>query len=366
MAEMLAGSGIEVTVIVADERVDDHSVAAPRENLAVARFNPARRGAPQELGGTAGLSYAFFKVVELLIAESGAPDVIESQDYLGIAYYLQQFKLCGYAPYSDIPVVITIHAPAFVYLPYNEAPIYRFPDFWTGVIEKESIRAADLVISPSAFMAEEVGRHLDYQGRLPVILPYGYRACGSVEAVAAPIERNKIVYYGKLSPQKGSFELLRYFSALWDEGFPHALHVIGGTDIVYQPEQQTMGQIFRQRYGEYMQRGLLRLHGKIDPASLPAELADAHVVLLPSIVDNLPYVCLETMACGKIVLASVQGGQREIITDGEDGFLFDHRDPESFAQKLKHILSLSDEEVLRLQKNARGAMWRYDYAVIAP
>lgn len=417
-AEMLSDRGIDVTVIVADEQVTDQVLEFPGRDLTVVRFNPARRSTPPELAGTAGLSYAFYKIVELLVKELGTPDLIESQDYLGIAYYLQQFKLLGYPPYNDIPILVTIHAPAFVYLPYNDVPLYRFPDFWTAVIEKESIRAADLVISPSRFMSAEVAKDLDYQGRPPVILPYAFRPCtgaalaasaasaasGALDASAAPaasaasgapaasgalaapiasavsaasaapavsaapaaIQRNKIVYYGKLSPQKGTFELLKYFAALWNEGFPHPLYIIGGTDIVYHPTQQTMGQLVRRRYGDYIGKGLLYLHGKIDPKNIPDALADAHVVLLPSIVDNLPFACLETLACGKIVLASIQGGQREIITDGDNGFLFDHNEPDSFSEKLKHILALPDDAIGRIAQNARDTLARYAYDVIAP
>ncbi|HLI93597.1 MAG TPA: glycosyltransferase [Puia sp.] len=367
-AEMLAGKGVAVTVIVADDSVDDYSLTSFQRHLVIARFNPARRGVPRELGGAAGLSYAFLRMAQLMVRELGEPDIIESQDYLGIAYYIQQFQLLGYPSFKDIPVLITIHAPAFVYLPYNGTSVYRFPDFWTCEMEKHSIRSADMVISPSRFMAAEVGRHLDY-GQRPIVLPYAYRPCDPHSAAGdrdRAVRRNKIVYYGKLSPQKGSFELLAYFKALWDDGFPHPLHIIGGDDIVYQPELLTMGQLVHRRYGSYIRKKLLCLHGKIDPAAIPTALADAHVVLVPSVVDNLPFVCLETMACGKVVLASVQGGQSEIITDGVNGFLFDHREPESFGRKLKQVLALSDEEILRIGRTARASLDRYDYDLIAP
>ncbi|PWT71542.1 MAG: hypothetical protein C5B59_17870, partial [Bacteroidetes bacterium] len=230
-AEMLAERGVSVTVIVADESVNELSIASLGNHLLVARFNPGRQRVPKELGAAAGLSYAFFRIVERLIEETGAPDVIESQDYLGIAYYIQQFQLLGYAAFRDIPVLITIHAPAFVYLPYNGVSIYRFPDFWTCEMEKHSIRSADLVVSPSLFMANEVGCHLKYGKGPPVILANPYRPCQPAAAAGkAPggIRRNKIAYFGKLSPQKGSFELLSAFKELWDEGFPHPLHIIGG------------------------------------------------------------------------------------------------------------------------------------------
>jgi glycosyltransferase involved in cell wall biosynthesis len=375
-AEMLSAAGVSVTVIVADEGVGDYSLHSLQKNVLVIRFNPARRGVPAELGGAAGLSYAFWKMVELLMVEGGTPDIIESQDYLGIGYYLQQHQLLGYPRFRDVPIVITIHAPAFIYQRYNRVPAYRFPDFWTGEMEKHSIRSADMVISPSVFMAKEVEKFMDYGPRSPVILPYSYRRCEPGMPARSSqqdpskrtpsFQRNKIVYYGKLSPQKGSFEMLRYFSALWAEGFRYPLHIIGGDDIVYQPEELTMGQLITKRYGEFIRKGLLILEGKIEPGCISDALADAHVVLLPSIVDNLPFACLETMACGKIVLASVQGGQREIITDGVDGFLFDHQHPASFGDKLRQILELTDDEINRVQENAKVSILRYDYGTIAP
>src|ERR1700761_3299692 len=99
-----------------------------------------------------------------------------------------------------------------------------------------------------------------------------------------------------------------------------------------------MGQIVQRKYEDYIVRGLLVLHSKIVPECIPEALADAHVVILPSIVDNLPFACLEALACGKIVLASVQGGQREIIQDEENGFLFDHSIAGDFSEKLFRIL----------------------------
>jgi glycosyltransferase involved in cell wall biosynthesis len=386
-AEMLAAREISVTVIVCDDGVDDYLLESFNKNLLIVRFNAARRGVPKGLGGSARLSYGYFKLLQVLADELGVPDIIESQDYLGIAYYLQQFNLLGYAPFAGIPVVITMHAPAFVYLPYNRVPLYKFPDFWTGEMEKQSIRAADRVISPSQFLIGEVGKHINYGPRKPDFLPYGYEPCQSghgaagvsvepvlaVGSIPAPepggwttIKPNKIVYYGKLSPQKGSFELLEYFQGLWDEGFPHALHVIGGTDIVFQPEQATMGQIVRRSYDEYIRRGLLVLHNKVAPERIPDALADAHVVVFPSIVDNLPFACLEALGCGKIVLASVQGGQREIIQDGINGFLFDHAIAGDFSRKLLGILDLEPGQAEQVMTNARTSLERYSYGNIAP
>jgi glycosyltransferase involved in cell wall biosynthesis len=365
-ARMLAGAGCHVTVFVADDKVRDREDLPEEHNIRIIRFNSDRNKLSGSLGYTARLSYAFADIVRTLILEDGKPHYIEAQDYLGIAYYLSQFKHLGYSFMTGIPLLLTLHSPAFVYLDYNRVPLYRFPDFWTCEMEKQAIISADLLISPTRFLVEEIGRQIDLTGRPIRILPNPYQP--DQPPVDAPAHiPGKIIYYGKLSPQKGSFELMEYFTELWDEGFPHPLHIVGGTDIVFHPEQRTMGQLIHDKYKSYQEKGLLLLQGQIQPDWIKDTLQYAHLVIVPSIVDNMPYVVIEAMCLGKIVLASIQGGQPEIIEDGETGFLFDHKDPPSFARQLHKILALPVEEIQRIGANAsRKIHASYGYDTIGP
>ncbi len=339
---MLAAIGYEVTVFVPDDSLADRKIFAEKDGIRVVRFNSDRSRTSSFLGYTARISYEFAQITREMIMDGDSPDIIEAQDYLGISYYILQFKQLKYEGLENIPVVLTLHSPAFLYLEYNRVPTYRFPDFWTCEMEKQAIKMADHLISPTRYLADTIGKSIPLGSAAVSVIRNPFRA---KEIKPAPAIRNKIIYYGKLSPQKGSFELLRYFKDLWDKGFPHSLHIIGGTDIVYHPEGRTMGQIVDREYGKYIRAGLLKLHGKIAPSSIGSSLADAHVVIVPSIVDNLPYVVIEAMALGRIVLASIQGGQREMIDDGVDGFLFDHNEMGSFEKKLNQALSLSDLSV---------------------
>lgn len=349
-AKMLAASGVNVSVLVPDDGIRDYEIKQDGTGVRVIRFNSDRSGLSNDIGYAARLSYEFAVLVRTLIGQGEVPDIIEAQDYLGIACYLLQFKHLLYPDVKDIPIVLTLHSPAFLYLEYNRVPTYRFPDFWTGEMEKQAIRMADHLISPTEYLADVVRRYVPFPDDRVTVLRNPFYG---VRDTTFPAERNKIVFYGKLSPQKGSFELFAYFRELWKEGFPHPLHIVGGTDIVYHPERMTMGQLVERDYGEYIRNGLLIFRGKIAPSALADELRSAHVVIVPSIVDNLPYVVLEAMSLGKVVLASVQGGQREIIEEGIDGFLFDHTLEGSFSTQLKKILSLSNEELLRMGDQAR-------------
>lgn len=365
-AKMFAEAGNSITVFISDDSIRDHSITEIQAGITIIRFNSDSKSLGGSLGYTARLSYAFAGIVEKMIAERGRPDYIEAQDYLGIAYYLTQYKHLGYEFIKDIPILITLHSPAFVYLEYNRVPTYRFPDFWTCEMEKHSIRAADLLLSPTVYIKSEIEKFVDLSEKRIEILANPYDRA-KPPGYPPPFQRGKIVYYGKLSPQKGSFELLEYFRELWENGFSLPLHIIGGTDIVFHPEFRTMGQIVEEKYGVYIKKGLLQLHGKIRPDQIADHLSDAHVILVPSIVDNMPYVVMEAMSLGKTVLASEQGGQREMIRDGVDGFLFDHSKPGSFSSRLQKILALSDEAIGEIAKNAMFSVSRtYSPQVVYP
>jgi glycosyltransferase involved in cell wall biosynthesis len=350
-AEMFVRQGHNITVFVPDASIKDTNILTEKTGITLVRFNPGRSDPENALGYTAQLSHAFADIIKTFITERGRPDFIEAQDYLGIAYYLIQFKHAGYEFIRDIPILITLHSPAFIYLEYNRVPTYRFPDFWTCEMEKQSIKGADMLLSPTRFLVDEIRKHMDISDKRTDILanPYETRHAYDPEQVFEP---GKIVYYGKLSPQKGSFELLEYFRELWDDGFTHPLHIVGGTDIVFHPELRTMGYLVEKKYASYLEKGLLKLHGKIKPSQIKEYLSDAHVIVVPSIVDNMPYVILEAMSLGKVVLASVQGGQREMIEDDQNGFLFDHGEPSSFGRQLKKIISLPADRIRQIGKNA--------------
>ena len=348
---MLVEQNITITTFVPDDSVTDFKITNTPEGNRIIHFNSNRTNSAGYFGYTARLSYEFASIVQHFIQLEGKPDIIEAQDYLGIAYYLLQYKHLLYPGVKDIPVVITLHSPAFLYLEYNRVPTYRFPDFQTCQMEKEAIKMADSLYAPTQFIIDAIQPYVDVSTSNKVVIrnPYIVPDHQPVQT----IERNKIVYYGKLSPQKGSFELLAYFKNLWDGGFKHPLHIFGGTDIVFHPEQLTMGQLASSKYEKYINNGLLQLHGKIKPAAIEKELNSAHVIIVPSIVDNLPYVVIESMGLGKVVLASVQGGQREMMDHGVNGFLFDHTIAGDFEEKLQYVLTLSNEQIAAIGNAAK-------------
>src|SRR5689334_5355710 len=91
-ARMLANNGHQVTVFIYDMTVKDDQIEE-QNGIRLVRFLPRKTGAHHFLGFNAYLSYEYANIIKSFILKEGKPDIIESQEYHGIAYYLQQFYL---------------------------------------------------------------------------------------------------------------------------------------------------------------------------------------------------------------------------------------------------------------------------------
>jgi glycosyltransferase involved in cell wall biosynthesis len=86
-------------------------------------------------------------------------------------------------------------------------------------------------------------------------------------------------------------------------------------------------------------------------ADMPAVLAKAHIVCLPSYREGLPKALLEAAACGKPIVATDVPGCREIVREGLNGFLVPARNSAALAEAL---IKLIDNKGLRLQMGSCG------------
>jgi glycosyltransferase involved in cell wall biosynthesis len=72
---------------------------------------------------------------------------------------------------------------------------------------------------------------------------------------------------------------------------------------------------------------------------VPALIAAADLVVLPSWYEGLPLAVLEAMAAGRPVVASRIPGIQEIITEGTDGVLFEPGDAADLARAINEVLA---------------------------
>lgn len=89
-----------------------------------------------------------------------------------------------------------------------------------------------------------------------------------------------------------------------------------------------------------------------DPSAISRCYAAADVIAIPSVLENLPNTLIESLACGRAVVASDCGGMRDGIIHDRTGLLVPTGDAAALAQALLTVLS-SDERRLAMEGAAR-------------
>jgi glycosyltransferase involved in cell wall biosynthesis len=158
----------------------------------------------------------------------------------------------------------------------------------------------------------------------------------------------RLVYFSH--PSKGlntAIAILKRLRAV-DQRF--TLHVFGGNQLWGQEEG-----ILPQEDGVFY-RGLVR------QSELARELLQASYSLnLQARLEPFGMVIIEGMRAGQVVLASPVGAYRELVRDGEDGYLIagDHLAEETHARAAGLILDLTSSPDVQkhIQRGAAGVIW---------
>lgn len=82
-------------------------------------------------------------------------------------------------------------------------------------------------------------------------------------------------------------------------------------------------------------------------------LKEHHALIHPSFYEGLPNVICESLSSGRLVLASNVCDNAYLVPHGERGFLFDAYDPESMADAIYQLASLSVETWHQLSRACR-------------
>jgi glycosyltransferase involved in cell wall biosynthesis len=96
------------------------------------------------------------------------------------------------------------------------------------------------------------------------------------------------------------------------------------------------------------------------PHSLVLQKMEEHdVMVLPSVEEGIANVVLEAMMIGLPVISTDCGGMKEVIKNGENGFLVPVRDPQAITDAIIKFSQLSDDEIKIITKRAQLTIDQY-------
>jgi starch synthase len=243
-----------------------------------------------------------------------------------------------------LPLVITVHSLEPL-RPWKREQLGGGYDF-TVWLEKTALEMADAVIAVSNGTKADVERLFAIEpSRLHVIYNgidlEEYRPTDRTDAlVRCGIDpaRPYLLFVGRITRQKGIIHLVRAIQFM-DPGFQIVL-CAGAPDT---PEIAAEMQAAVSA-AQAKRNGLVWIDEMVDKETVHQLYANAAVFCCPSIYEPFGIINLEAMACETAVVASAVGGIKEVVVDGETGFLvpveqmtespFEPTNPEKFARDL--------------------------------
>lgn len=156
------------------------------------------------------------------------------------------------------------------------------------------------------------------------------------------------LYFGRLLWDKGVGELVEATRILKEKNYDFQLNLAGSLSY----DNSTL--IPKSQVEEWEQADLINYIGKVDRKDVPQLLQSADCVVLPSYREGLSMSLLEASAMEVPLLASDVAGCKDVVQDGETGFLFEVKNAQDLADKMQKMLDLSIEQRQKMGKNARN------------
>ena len=164
----------------------------------------------------------------------------------------------------------------------------------------------DLLLAPTEFVRDKMVENGWDSGKIKVLAHFQRETGQPPEAPAADAP---VLYFGRLSPEKGVVDLLRAMQQL-----PHIRLIVAGEG----PQRAELEELIRR----------LELHnvefaGHVKGARLERLIGESCFTVFPSrAYETLGKSILESYAQGRTVIATDLGSRRELVRKGETGVLY--------------------------------------------
>jgi glycogen(starch) synthase len=253
-----------------------------------------------------------------------------------------------------LPLVLTVHTSLRHTLAVSDlrsavlkaigGPIERWGERFAEAVLVITPRLRRLLLSDGV---EENRLHLIPPGVNPSLFE------GPFEDPFTDVGKPRVLFVGRLAPQKGVRTLVAAAALLED---PSAQVLLVGDG----PERPAL-----ERKAERISVGdCVRFLGFFAHYRLPAAMAHADVLVLPSVYEELGTVLLEAMWAGLPIVASRTGGIPDVIEDGVNGLLVPPGEPEALARAIDRVLA-DRALAYRLSEGAQQRAKDYDWEVLA-
>ncbi len=228
----------------------------------------------------------------------------------------------------DIPTVVNCHSPTWLLRKQNGLS----PQIGQS-LELAQIALADGVCAPSDFLASKINSKLNSWKPIQV-LPHPFYS-NQVAKLFLPPKGKNILFVGRLERLKGVITLVKAANMVLDK-IPDANFIFAGGDTLTAPGAGSMKDFLAGILSPEHSKSITFL-GNVQKEKLYQLYKSAAFCVFPSLFDNFPNVCLESMAAGRTALYSSDTGMSEIF--GDSGIAFPKEDRDILTKTIIDLLN---------------------------
>lgn len=250
---------------------------------------------------------------------------------------------------TTLPIILTIHTPMLSNIKYIKIQsIYSLltkisARFISYPVELKHIESSDIITTVSESVAQELKEYGLNPDKISVI------SNGVDEKIFYPSkkesenDKKNIMYAGRIDREKGLFDLVESAKIICNQKADVSFIIAGdGRDL--NKLKRKIKKIGLQNRFTFL--------GQVEKDQMIKLYQNATLFILPSYREGLPTVLLEAMSSGLPIIATDVRGNRDLISNGENGLLVPPKNPIKMAETI--ITLLEDEKLIeRLGKNAR-------------
>ena len=146
---------------------------------------------------------------------------------------------------------------------------------------------------------------------------------------AIPKGKIKIILVARMLWDKGVGEFVKAATVLKQQGVDADFLLVGSVDLG-NPKSISIEQL-----EQWSKSGVVKWLG--ERADIPQLVAKSHIAVLPSYREGLPKSLIEAAAVGRPIVTTNVPGCREVVKEGENGFLVPARDAKKLAAAIKKL-----------------------------
>lgn len=290
-------------------------------------------------------AFIFIKILFNIVKYS----LIKSYDKVYVAPTVS--KKGFYKDFIIVFLVKLIHKHVCFHL-HNKGVSKRNVNLLTTILYKHFFKGVKVILL-SKYLYDDIKEFVSLDDIL--ICPNGTETIVDLEKDLRNRKKNTIpqlLFLSNLIESKGVLFLLKACSILKNKGVDFICTFVGG-------EGDINSEIFNNYLKQYEIFDSVAYVGKKYGKDKHNYFLNADIFVLPTFNDCFPLVLLESMQYGLPIISTNEGGIRNLVSDGVNGFIIEKKSTGDLADKIEQLIADSEKRKLFGQKSRSLFLEKY-------